>query len=381
LETYWESYEKTFEIACLLHDCGHSPFSHTFENFYTKGTDINRRLIKYYRDNGDNDFENDLKEASPKPHELISALILIEKFGELVNNCQGNPLLAARMIIGCIHQKAKSTISFFENRLIRLLNGTVFDMDSLDYIQRDTWASGVSNISIDYTRLLSSLMIKNDRFDIPIIVFKKQALSVLNNVCLGRNFLYRWIYSHHKVIYEQYLLKTSIDKVNSRFDNKLCTDLFSIENFYKPISFNNWSFYLTTDDDVVHILKYYFDIEEIKELFYRKYHYKALWKTKFEFDHFFGKPELPRMISMAGRIRNDELKSDLGYDTLCLDADPKVKGIDKDEIYIDIDGIEVDASKASIIHLEMENYFIVYVKDEVLRDKDRIIDQISRYHA
>lgn len=29
-------YKELFELACLLHDVGHSPFSHTGEEFYTK---------------------------------------------------------------------------------------------------------------------------------------------------------------------------------------------------------------------------------------------------------------------------------------------------------------------------------------------------------
>lgn len=29
-----ELIKTTFEIACLMHDCGHSPFSHTCEEYY-----------------------------------------------------------------------------------------------------------------------------------------------------------------------------------------------------------------------------------------------------------------------------------------------------------------------------------------------------------
>jgi HD superfamily phosphohydrolase len=38
-EGKWKVYEKSFNIACLMHDCAHSPFSHTFENNYI----INRK--------------------------------------------------------------------------------------------------------------------------------------------------------------------------------------------------------------------------------------------------------------------------------------------------------------------------------------------------
>ena len=32
--TCWPNYRATFEIACLMHDCGHAPFSHTCEKYY-----------------------------------------------------------------------------------------------------------------------------------------------------------------------------------------------------------------------------------------------------------------------------------------------------------------------------------------------------------
>lgn len=35
-EKFWDKYGVLFEIACLMHDCGHAPFSHTLEFHYDK---------------------------------------------------------------------------------------------------------------------------------------------------------------------------------------------------------------------------------------------------------------------------------------------------------------------------------------------------------
>lgn len=39
-EAWWRKYEVLFALACLLHDCAHAPFSHTYEGYYKipKGT-------------------------------------------------------------------------------------------------------------------------------------------------------------------------------------------------------------------------------------------------------------------------------------------------------------------------------------------------------
>lgn len=43
-EQEWQMMERTFCLACLLHDVGHSPFSHTGEDFYDKQTGFREQL-------------------------------------------------------------------------------------------------------------------------------------------------------------------------------------------------------------------------------------------------------------------------------------------------------------------------------------------------
>lgn len=172
----WERYRKTFEIACLLHDCGHSAFSHTFEHFFVfnKEEQINQILNSFFKDDGD--FLEDLKMDSSNPHEKISACLVLDYFKDLIESEGADALLAARMILGCKYSKPDTLIKKFENKLILLLNGNGIDVDVLDYIQRDSWASGVSNVEIDFNRLLSSLMIKPKPMEHPYKLFLKKVL-------------------------------------------------------------------------------------------------------------------------------------------------------------------------------------------------------------
>lgn len=166
---FWDTYGILFEIACLLHDCGHAPFSHALEELYemdrvTNGSSLdNQLLIK----NGSIDFENDYKNQGA-PHEKMSALLVCTEFKEnicelmkkyeLIDDAGYTDIeFIVRCIIGCHYSAVNNTESQIKNCLIELLHSNSIDVDSLDYIVRDSKLSGVDNMSVDIERLLSSL--------------------------------------------------------------------------------------------------------------------------------------------------------------------------------------------------------------------------------
>lgn len=373
----WECYKNTFEIACLMHDCGHSPFSHTFEHYYLhqREEEIKLQISSFYQDNPH--FSDEYDSASPAEHERISALLLLTEFYGKTKKMKASPELAARMIMGIKHEYGLNDMKKFENKLISLLNGSGIDVDSLDYIQRDSWASGVGNVNIDFQRLLSAIMIKPDKNNNVNIVFLKKVLSVIDNISIGRNFLYKWIYSHHKVIYEQYLLSEIVSEINSKYN--LCKKIFTLESFTKVVELNNHKYYLPTDDDIIHAIKQYVEEDEkIIEFLSRDYRYKALWKTYFEYNnaHFKNVSDRNRM-SIVKKIRNGALKEKYGESNiLCLTAQPKLKGINKNDFFIEIDDELIDASEATQQKSENLTYFIVYVTEGLKTKKNEIIKDI-----
>lgn len=376
----WDMYKATFEIACLMHDCAHSPFSHTFEHYYLYGTEKSEKILNGLSHHFDEKekFVKEYKYASAAEHEQMSALLLLDIFSEkFKNHNNASPQLAARMIMGCKHRNPSTAKEKLENQLISLLNGKGIDVDSLDYIQRDSWASGVSNVEIDYQRLLSSIIIKPDERGNVKIVFKKSALSVLENISLGRNFLYKWIYSHHIVTYEQFLLKEIVNKIDSQSYNELHKRIFSYDAFIDKVNFNNSLYYLPSDGDVLHIIKQYED-EIIKEFISRKYKYKALWKTCFEFDEvYFSDVSKENRMIIYSKIKDGELSEKYGADKfLCLEAKPKLKSINKNDFFIDINGKLIDASKAVSMPTQNLEYFILYVSPELISRKEEILHDI-----
>ena len=188
-----------FLIACLLHDIGHTPYSHALEaqilNNSKENIKKNSKLIEislsqslkecitsiereyweknYLDESYDSQANFDIKGA---PHEQIGALLIFREFKdkildvfnsinsfkgkdyELLNFEDDDLCFIARMILGLRYDSWRESRQI-RNCFIELLNGENFDVDNLDYIIRDTQMSGISNVSVDIERLLNSLCI------------------------------------------------------------------------------------------------------------------------------------------------------------------------------------------------------------------------------
>lgn len=222
----YEILRESFQVACLLHDCGHAPFSHTFEGFYTQN-DAGDRLIgdiieavgkiKSAADSNKHlcacceEFIADMLRArnnpGSKPHEYVSAWLILQTEGFYTNITKGklcaDPLLAARMILGVPYKtkrfrKKKKELRQILNCYIGLLNGHLIDADRIDYAYRDQWAMGVTTSSFNLARLLSSIFIgkRNDEF---CVIYAKKALTELQSLTETKNFSNFWVFNHHKV--------------------------------------------------------------------------------------------------------------------------------------------------------------------------------------
>ena len=215
-----EDTRRTFIMACLCHDLGHSPFSHTGEKFYDApkiskelSTSIANRCYKKDTKNG--------QTVVGKQHEIMSALLSINKFGTFIPD----HAFFARCIIGLKYKNINTATKIEKRRLpiyqscIELLNSSIIDVDKLDYLVRDSYMSGYSSISIDYKRLLGGVFVNDGEYPVG---YEKSSLSVLENVLIAHDMERRWVQSHPIIQYEGYLLQTIIRELNSKYnkDNK-----------------------------------------------------------------------------------------------------------------------------------------------------------------
>ena len=101
LEVIFNSYRS----ACLLHDIAHSPFSHTFEDYFdnkkSKLGDILKDLVdsKEFRDDWDNSSDRSA------PHERMSAIVGVSVYKDFLTNINHSDIeLFARMIVGLYYR-------------------------------------------------------------------------------------------------------------------------------------------------------------------------------------------------------------------------------------------------------------------------------------
>lgn len=228
--------QKTFQLACLLHDVGHAPFSHSGEGFYIdEKKTIYERLTKEVNDESftsDVNYYHDIGKTAA-PHEIMSVIVALVRFPDFFESDEQRNFFA-RCITGYKYRDSdKNTRHAALNAFISLLNSTTIDVDRLDYLIRDAHVMGYNSISIDYNRLLESVMlvkVQDSTNHSPIqLAYRKSALSVIENVIYAHDSEKKWIQNHPVILYEVFLIQRLLSSVRAEYKKRTGDELFSLE--------------------------------------------------------------------------------------------------------------------------------------------------------
>ena len=152
--------EEAVTIAILLHDIGHGPFSHALEHTIVDGVS----------------------------HEHISTLLM----DNLNREFDGRLGLALDIFNNRYHKKF----------LYQLVSGQL-DLDRMDYLNRDSFFTGVSEGVISFDRIIKMLDVVDDQ-----LVVEEKGIYSIEKFLIARRLMYWQVYLHKTVIAaEQMLVK------------------------------------------------------------------------------------------------------------------------------------------------------------------------------
>lgn len=280
---------EIFKLACLLHDVGHAPFSHTGEKFYLgDGHDFSELHNKLAKVIASPDFEADIpgdKSQAAAPHEIVSAIVGLSEYESFFTDTEDKEFFA-RCITGYQYSNIESEVNNLKNCFISMLNSKVIDVDKLDYLIRDAYITGFDTVNIDYERLLTAITVAKDggRYK---IAYEKNAVSVIENVIYAHDAERKWIQTHPVVLYETYILQHAMSHLKVKMDGN-GKNLFSLEALsIAGQQFDNGiCISLLCDDDIIFLMKNMFNTELSQEYFERRQRRHPVWKSEAEYKVF-----------------------------------------------------------------------------------------------
>jgi len=159
------------KLAILLHDAGHGPFSHALEN----------NLI------------------GPIHHETVS-LQIMEKLNAEMDG------------------RLSTAIEIFTNRhpkkfLHQLVSGQL-DVDRMDYLNRDSFFTGVSEGVIGYDRIIHMLTVHEGE-----LMVQEKGIYSIEKFLVARRLMYWQVYLHKTVVSAESMLVKIIQRAREKIGN------------------------------------------------------------------------------------------------------------------------------------------------------------------
>lgn len=193
----------TFKMACLLHDIGHAPLSHSTEIVMPMLKDLNlsEELLKDWNKNPNN-------QATHEDYTVKSIIdsSLSLSFFRLKESFGVTPKAITDLIIGTTSTPSYFTykgINYFS--LLHQLVSSEMDCDRMDYLLRDSYFCGVSYGNYDLDWLLDNLeiCISDKKATLGI---SERAVVTFDDFLLSRYHMFIMVYFHYRAVCLEQLL-------------------------------------------------------------------------------------------------------------------------------------------------------------------------------
>ncbi len=179
--------------AAMLHDIGHTPFSHTLEEV------IHHRLGKDHMDVSKEMIVGDFLPYHGKDSEVVGS---IPSLPDVLEAAGLDPGRVADLVTSARRQELGQSTLMVEdeqahfgrdNYLSQIISGPL-DVDQMDYLLRDAYYTGVAHGTIDTARLFQTIMVHHGD-----LVVHKSGLVAVEGLMVARSLMYTSVYFHKTV--------------------------------------------------------------------------------------------------------------------------------------------------------------------------------------
>jgi hypothetical protein len=171
-----EDETEMVRVAGLLHDVGHGPFSHVFEQLLDK-------------------------ELNQTHEDITLWMVKNSELKDILRRMGCRPEDVGRLAVGRLHRPGKA----FLDQII----SSAVDVDKQDFIVRDTYHTGAEYGFIDIFRLIHTLDVWEGNLAVDL-----GALSALESLIIARIESFRSIYFHRVGRAAQIMLAMAMEKAN-----------------------------------------------------------------------------------------------------------------------------------------------------------------------
>lgn len=284
---------KAVRLACLFHDVGHGPFSHSAEEAMLK-------VVQKHHSSEIEEAKKLFKETNEEKipiHEYYTyKLITNNEISEEILSHENDEL---RDFVADLVVKSETSPVSKGNpqgyNILRKIVSSQLDADRMDYLLRDSLMSGVQFGQVDIDRIIQNIAIAKNKEGAYQLAIHERALGNIEEMLDARFKMYRYFYNHHTVVVTNELLRFAIDELIE--EDKEIAELF------------HWSSYVngySTDEHILDLLRTHVHKEnylKTKGLTDRRFLPISIFKST---------PDFGRLIREINRLSGITLEKPVG---------------------------------------------------------------------
>ncbi len=207
-----EGYINLVSLVGLLHDVGHLPFSHTYEN----ALEIYEKV-----------FGGKANHRGRKTHVDVGVKVVQEVFADMIDKAFGGVVSdPVKFVINVMKEEPKDE----EERLATLIVSNFIDADRGDYLLRDSYYAGVEYGLYDMERLKRFLIFVEGK-----LAVLRKAVPIVEHFLLARMYMYENVYFHSVVGMYNAVLATGMAKM---FANRDLDPIPDVKDLTEYVDFN-----------------------------------------------------------------------------------------------------------------------------------------------